>query len=167
MIFPDATINIAAITDGTSNTFIFGEHVKALLPIYSLTYSVSDYAWYTGNYYDTQFTTLYPPNVGMSSTPGLTPAGIKYYYPTAAASRHPGGVNFAFCDGSVKFIKNTISSWSFAAGNTDSFKDSMPDNITYDATNIVFTIGANAKLGVYQQLSTRNGGEVVSSDQYY
>jgi prepilin-type N-terminal cleavage/methylation domain-containing protein/prepilin-type processing-associated H-X9-DG protein len=166
VIFPDATINIASITDGTSNTFIFGEHVKGLLPIYSISYSVSDFAWYTGNYYDTQFTTLYPPNVGTSSTAGITPKGLAYYYPTSASSRHPGGLNMAFCDGSVKFIKNTINSWSFATGNADSYGDSMPDNITYDATNIVFTIGPNARLGVWQQLSTRAGGEVVSADSY-
>ena len=166
VIFPDGSINIAGITDGTSNTMIFGEHVKTLLAIYSQSYSVSDFAWYTGNYYDTMFTTLYPPNVGTSSTPGLTPAGIKYYYPTSAASRHPGGVNMAFCDGSVRFIKNTISSWSFGTGNKDSYGDSMPDNINYDATNILYTISPGAQLGVYQKLSTRNFGEVISSDSY-
>jgi prepilin-type N-terminal cleavage/methylation domain-containing protein/prepilin-type processing-associated H-X9-DG protein len=47
-----------------------------------------------------------------------------------ARSRHPGGVNSLFCDGSVRFLKDTIG------------------------------------LPVYKALSTMNGGEVVSSDQY-
>ena len=72
---------------------LFGEHVKALLPIYNPSYSVSDYAWYTGNYYDTLFATLYPPNVGTSLPAGITAErAFTYYYPTAATSRHPGGV---------------------------------------------------------------------------
>jgi prepilin-type processing-associated H-X9-DG protein len=47
-----------------------------------------------------------------------------------AASRHDGGTNFAFLDGSVHFIKNSID------------------------------------LNVYRSLSTRAGGEVISSDSY-
>jgi prepilin-type N-terminal cleavage/methylation domain-containing protein/prepilin-type processing-associated H-X9-DG protein len=45
-------------------------------------------------------------------------------------SRHPGGSNFLFVDGSVRFVKNSIS------------------------------------LPIYWAISTRNAGEVVSSDSY-
>jgi prepilin-type N-terminal cleavage/methylation domain-containing protein/prepilin-type processing-associated H-X9-DG protein len=36
----------------------------------------------------------------------------------AASSRHPGGANTAFCDGSVKFIKSTINPVTWAALGT-------------------------------------------------
>jgi prepilin-type processing-associated H-X9-DG protein len=36
----------------------------------------------------------------------------------AARSWHPGGVNVVFCDGSVHFIKNTISPKTWAALGT-------------------------------------------------
>ncbi len=38
------------------------------------------------------------------------PEGSSY---TNASSNHPGGANYAFADGSVKFIKSTISMMTY------------------------------------------------------
>ena len=71
-------------------------------------------------------------------------------------------------DGSVRFIKSSISSWTFQKGYADSYGDSSPDGILFDSKNWLFNIDTNAPPhpGVYQSLSTRAGGEVVSSDSY-
>ena len=43
-----------------------------------------------------------------------------------------------------------------------------PIGITGDFTNFTtpFTVAPGTQFGVYQQLTTRNGGEVISSDSY-
>ena len=52
-------------------------------------------------------------------------------------------------------------------GSQDSYGDSAPDGIAFDSNNWLFTFTGNGPiLGVYQQLSTRNGGEIINSDQY-
>ena len=60
-------------------------------------------------------------------------------------SFHPGGANFLFGDGSVKFLKATID---------------MGSPTPWDPT------GAKNNIGVYRKLSTRAGGEVISADAY-
>jgi prepilin-type N-terminal cleavage/methylation domain-containing protein/prepilin-type processing-associated H-X9-DG protein len=164
----DGNVTLASITDGTSNTFVFGEKAHGYQAANDPTYANSTNCWQTGLYFDTMFTTTYPLNLPTNATAGLSYKGYTYYFSTDANSYHAGGANFAFVDGSVRFIKNSIQSWTFATLQTDSYQDSIPDGTTFSASTILW--GATStnpyRFGVYQALSTRNGGEVVSSDSY-
>jgi prepilin-type N-terminal cleavage/methylation domain-containing protein/prepilin-type processing-associated H-X9-DG protein len=163
VIYNDSSVKIADITDGTSNTFIFGEHSHGNLFKFDPNFAVSDNSWNSGRWYDTLFATYYPPNVNPGSTGQTYGDTQNYYYPTAATSQHPGGANFAFCDGSVRFIKNSIQNWQFNPSSTGAH-GWLPNGVTY--ANFIYTINPGTQMGVYQALSTRSFGEVISADSY-
>jgi prepilin-type N-terminal cleavage/methylation domain-containing protein/prepilin-type processing-associated H-X9-DG protein len=109
-------VKIADITDGTSNTLLMSETLMAM--------SHDDNDWRGDIQNDDgvfKFMTLTTPNTsapdvvnwaipnGDPLMPVIT-AGSEY---SAARSRHTGGVNVALCDGSIRFVSNSIplSTW--------------------------------------------------------
>jgi prepilin-type N-terminal cleavage/methylation domain-containing protein/prepilin-type processing-associated H-X9-DG protein len=140
IFFLESCVRLADITDGTSNTLLFGERFHR------------DPEW------DSRQRVVQPGidslehagKWGMVAAPGgimgnltlHTAAPINYLVPpggdfSAVANRlcafgsgHPGGANFAFADGHVQFLK--------------------------DSTDLL----------ILKKLSTRRGGEVVSASDY-
>jgi prepilin-type N-terminal cleavage/methylation domain-containing protein/prepilin-type processing-associated H-X9-DG protein len=186
-------VGMQSITDGTSNTGLFSEHLlsgflwgtapaqapvypgngpAALRAIFQGTYSAQPMSVTPANMSTANpavlfvqgcqaipgtTTAIYPASIGVMMLPGYpmhtgltsymhwTPPNtpscnnpadqswLSYVGPygsVSATSQHPGGVNVGFADGSVHFIKNSIS------------------------------------LQAWWGLGTRSGGEVIGSDQY-
>jgi prepilin-type N-terminal cleavage/methylation domain-containing protein/prepilin-type processing-associated H-X9-DG protein len=139
LFFLDSCVRLADVTDGTSHTFLFGER----------------------NHRDPEFERLQPSVLpgrapmseigrwgsiadlgGMVHVMLHTAAPINYQVPRngdppamadrtcAFGSGHPGGANFAFVDGSVRFLREST------------------------------------RLKFLRELSTRNGGELVSDGDF-
>jgi prepilin-type N-terminal cleavage/methylation domain-containing protein len=147
---------IQSITDGTSNTAAFSEHLtgdfnqaistpedtfephtypatppqeftqcNAIDPTNLSFQGVSNVGapWIYGYHSTTTYNHVSPPDARSCMFPPLRIA-------TTADSKHPGGVNLLVADGSVRFVKSSISQQTWWA------------------------------------LGSRNGGEIISSDSY-
>ncbi len=169
VMFMLSSVPIAGVTDGTSNTMLASERAHGRFPqgdMYCWNW------WTSGNYGDTMYTTFYPMNPFNKIPDFCCLDSGPDAYVASAASFHPGGANFAFCDGSVKFLKDSISSWQIQqlGGTTLNMSpggsgNGYPMGLSRDSQG-GFLFAPGTQLGVYQKLSTRNGGEVISSDSY-
>ncbi|PQO40116.1 DUF1559 domain-containing protein [Blastopirellula marina] len=138
-----------AMTDGTSNTFLVGERAEynaggtwaGTSSIRGTSYSVSAGTADSGNSMGTVGT---PPNFKDQNSTTYNPWG-------GFSSTHPGGTQFCFGDGSVKFIAETINF------NNAGYAP-VTGSGTYSAST---TTGTAANLGTYQRLGIRNDGLTI------
>jgi prepilin-type N-terminal cleavage/methylation domain-containing protein/prepilin-type processing-associated H-X9-DG protein len=148
MFFQDSGIRLRDVTDGTSNTLLFGERShrdsefdRITFARHSTFYPLDQAGKWAavfptggGSLMEHLLSTPVPINyrlpAGTSDEEFNGPTGARNNRLCAFGSGHPGGANFAFADGSVRFLS-----------------DSIP-------------------LETLQALSTRAGGEVVSANDY-
>ena len=127
------------ILDGLSNTLMFAEIIQG----YSQSSAVFDARGMTWWGPVAGFTTLRSPNSNLpdilisasscTNTPPNPPCDLTAPSSPnrpanlAARSRHPGGVNVSLCDGSVRFVSETIAIGTWRAVSTTYGKESISE----------------------------------------
>ncbi|WP_165068151.1 DUF1559 family PulG-like putative transporter [Paludisphaera rhizosphaerae] len=132
--YNDMATTIAAMTDGTSNTFLAGESVNGISKYDqgSTTAPISPprFGPYWGSGTHTAVHGRIDPPSSTSAISFLPNAGSGYLYPASSefgkkapyawtfSSKHSGGLNMLMGDGSARFIKNSISVYTWWSAAT-------------------------------------------------
>ena len=160
-----AGFSIASITDGTTNTMQFSEDGHGF---FAPDAQLIQHIWNNGQP-GWGFEARYPPN--WARFRGSADEGDADLSNSDAMSFHPGGVNVGFCDGSVRFIKDTVDCWAFSspesAGLPIGARFAPPSTRPSTYSDYGLILGPSCRMGVWQKLATRDGGEIVSDDDYF
>jgi prepilin-type N-terminal cleavage/methylation domain-containing protein/prepilin-type processing-associated H-X9-DG protein len=118
IFFINSSVRFADVTDGTSSTILFGEryrHDPNLNTIYGADFMEQHSGWAWANAlggYDYLYGAAEPLNWNLTRAGITTDSTPQYFYQDARmstfGSEHPGGANFCFADGSVRFISESI-----------------------------------------------------------
>lgn len=131
-------VTLASVTDGLSHTLIVAEKASMLLENHYDKWNSYPLSEVLGAWYSgTYFETMFTAWRG----PNLrlsSDDSLNSFNVLTASSMHPGGLDVLMGDGSVRFVKNSI-----------------------DAGDMI-----NDRIGVWQKLATRNGGEAIDSNAY-
>ena len=160
-------VTMAAVTDGTSNTMAFTECTNAWVspPAYYAQYFAAAPACWNAQVGALLFADSWiAPNPRRLVGTGIEACSV---WVTSPSSLHPGGVNASFVDGSVHFIKESINSWPYDAkayGPPNNYLTST--FVTTPSFGVIYAFTSAAKIGVWQALTTKANGEIISSDSY-
>ncbi len=155
-------ITPASITDGLSNTIHHVERSASLVDRIVSRSVIDDRnkisrGWFLGQFGTSMLMLSFPPN--HFRTKRFTNGAEWTISEIGASSEHPGGVNVLFCDGSVRFVKNTVNSWPLD-------REDLPIGAEPQGGEWGFYWGNLPRPGIWQALATRSGGEVISAESH-
>jgi prepilin-type N-terminal cleavage/methylation domain-containing protein/prepilin-type processing-associated H-X9-DG protein len=159
ILYYSSNVKLGDITDGTSNTFWGGERAFGKLG----PNVINCYMWWpSGTLSDSLACAMWPINPQNKIIDANNPDQVGFSaFLTGYSSFHPGGANMGFCDGSVKFIKDTVNTWQIDPTT------GLPPGVTLPNPALsIYSYLPTARFGVWQALASRNGGEVISADQF-
>jgi prepilin-type N-terminal cleavage/methylation domain-containing protein len=155
IFYGNSHVSSKSVTDGTSKTFMVGERGHFCLAATWIGARNPLDGSETWSSYWAMAHTAFPLNYPIT--------GAHDTCTESFSSSHPGGAFFAFCDGSVHWIDDDIS--SDLAFNDKTCWTTEDPNSPNSKRRCTTRFGTSV-IGVYQRLSWRDDGETIDNPQF-